>query len=184
MSLSLSSCKESNEKLTERGVIYIRQGQYSEAIKVFSAIITRNDKLQIPYYNRALCYAELNDLDRALDDLNTVISLHGAAMEGKSESNTLFSEEEDRAQVSITEALYERGQILYKLDSLDKANKDFTGLISSNYEKSSCFLWLGLIWIKQGNESKACEMFNQAKHFALTEQEKEEAKRFITDNCN
>ena len=179
-----NSCKESNEELIDRAISYKMQGKFAEAISIYTDIINKNSKLQVPYYNRGLCYVEVNDFSKALADFNKVMSLQeiGSFRFTYNEESPLASEVA-RAQVPYNDALYQRAQVLCNMDSIKSSYRDFRVLVDENYEKSNCLLWQGILWIKGGDKKKACNLFNQAKKFALNEQDLEEANKFITEYC-
>ena len=59
----------------EQGANLYWQGHYSEAIKVFSTAIDKNQKCAYAYNNRGVAYNKLHDRSKAISDLNQAINL-------------------------------------------------------------------------------------------------------------
>jgi len=183
--LFISSCKETNEQLLDQAFRLSKQNKLQEAIKAYSDIIKKNKKIQLAYYNRGHCYFKLNKYREALWDFNKVMELHmrGNFIFSYNEDSP-FADEEARTQVPYNDALYLRAQVKFDMDSLESSFQDFKILVADNYEeKSNCLLWLGTIWFKYGNTQKACEHFQKAKQFALTESDNKEAEKMISTYC-
>lgn len=95
-----------------------------------------------------------------------------------------FADEEARAQVPYNDALYQRAQVKYFMDSLKSSFIDFQTLVDNNYEeKSNCLLWQGTIYIRSGKTDKACTYFDNAKQVALTNSDINEADKMIATYC-
>lgn len=85
------------------------------------------------------------------------------------------ADEEIRGQVPYYDALYQRAQVEYFMDSLKTSFLDFQILVDNNYKKNNCMLWQGTIYVRSGKTGKACIYFDKAKQAALTEDDKKEA---------
>ena len=95
-----------------------------------------------------------------------------------------FADEEARTQVSFNDALYQRAQVKYFMDSLKSSFTDFQSLVDNNYdEKSNCVLWQGTIYVRSGKTDKACAYFDKAKQIALTDDDRNEAGEMIKTYC-
>lgn len=179
------SCTQTNEQLVHEAIQVSKQKKYDKAIEIYTKVINRNNKLQVAYYNRGLDYLAIKKYNEALADFNKVMSLqkHGDAIITYN-TNTPYADEEARAQVPYYDALYQRAQVKYCMDSLKGAFIDFQTLIDNNYEgKSNCILWQGTIYIKSGKIDKACDCFDKAKQFALNEDNRKEADEMIKTYC-
>lgn len=179
------SCKETNEQLIDKAIKLRKEKRYEEAIRIYSYIIKKNSRLQLPYYNRGYCYLDLKQYDKAFVDFNKVMSLHQVGNFIFSyNSDSPFADEETRAQISYNDALYMRAQVKFYMDSIESSYRDFKMLISVNYEKSNCLLWQGTLWFKSGDSTQACKYFKMAKEAALNNEDIEEANRLIKGYCN
>jgi tetratricopeptide (TPR) repeat protein len=183
--LVLVSCKETKDDMINRAVKLKKEGKCKEAIEINSKLITNNYKLQVPYYNRGLCYLEMKDYPKALADFNKIMSLQTVG-------NVIIiynpdvpdASDEAKYQVPYDDALYARAQVLYGMDSIEHSYRDFDRLVYKSYEKSNCLLWQGIIWVRSGNNENACVKFNKAKEAATNESDQKEAETFIRDHCN
>ena len=168
----LSSCKRTNEELLNKAYILSKQKNYDKAIQTYTEIINRDNKLQLPYYNRGLAYVATKQYIKALADLNKVMALQTFGdMSITYNKDSPFADEEARAQVPYDDALYQRGQVKYFMDSLQSSFDDFQALVEKDYqEKSNCILWEGTICIKSGKPDEGCVYFTKARQLATTKE--------------
>ena len=162
-----------------------QQKKYDKAIKIYTDVIIRNDKLQIAYYNRGLAYIAAKQYRNALADFDKVMSLKtvGGIIMTYNQDFPLAAEE-TRAQVPYDDALYQRAQVKYFMDNLGSSFIDFRTLVDKDYqEKSNCILWQGTICVRSGKTDKGCEYFDKAKQFAVTDDDKNEADEMINTYC-
>jgi serine/threonine-protein phosphatase 5 len=180
-----SSCKETNEQLLDKAYDLSKEKNYDKAIEVYSKVIKSNNKLQLAYYNRGFAYLGLKKYDKALWDFNKVMALqtHGSFIITYNQDSP-FANEEAKAQVPYNDALYQRAQVKYFMDSLKSSFIDFQTLVDNSYEeKSNCVLWQGTIYVRSGKTDKACEYFDKAKQFALTDDDRNEADKMLQTYC-
>ena len=143
--LLLASCKESNEQLLDKAYNLSKQKKYDKAIEINTEVIKRNSKLQAAYYNRGFDYMAIKNYPKALADFNKVIALqsHGDFTITYNQNSPLAGEEA-RTQIPYNDALYQRAQVKFYMDSLKSSFLDFQTLIDNNYEeKSNCIIWQG-----------------------------------------
>ncbi|WP_197428993.1 tetratricopeptide repeat protein [Phnomibacter ginsenosidimutans] len=162
-----------------------KQKKYDKAIETYTKVINRNNKLQLAYYNRGFDYLATKQYDKALWDFNKVMALqsHGDFIITYNQ-NSPFADEEARAQIPYNDALYQRAQVKYFMDSLKSSFIDFQTLVDNNYEeKSNCLLWQGTIYVRSGKTEKACTYFDNAKQVALTDDDRNEATEMIKTYC-
>jgi tetratricopeptide (TPR) repeat protein len=181
----LTSCKQTNEQLLDKAYNLNKQKKYDKAIDIYDEVINRNSKLQLAYYNRGFAYLQTKKYDKALADFNKVIALqaHGDIIITYNKDMP-YADEETRSQVPYDDALYQRAQVKYFMDSLKSSFLDFQTLIDKNYEeKSNCILWQGTIYIRSGKKDKACSYFDNAKQVALTDDDRNEANEMIKTYC-
>ena len=181
----VTSCNKSNEQLFDEALAYKAQGEFETSIKIYSKIIARDNTLQAAYYNRGLCFIALKDYKKAFSDFDKVVNMHhigGFIFELNKDA--VFGTDEMKASISYNDALYQRAQVKYLLDSLGSARSDFLTVYNANYKRCQCLLWLGLISISQGDSTKGCKYFNLAKEWAINRDELEETKRRLKTYCN
>jgi tetratricopeptide (TPR) repeat protein len=181
----LTSCKQTNEQLLDNAYNLDKQKKYDKSIEVYSEVIKRNSKLQLAYYNRGFAYLQTKKYDKALADLDKIIALqtHGDFIITYNKDMP-YADEEIRAQVPYNDALYQRAQVKYFMDSLKSSFIDFQTLVDNDYEeKSNCILWQGTIYIRNGKTDKACKYFDNAKQVALSDDDRNEANEMIKTYC-
>ena len=179
--LFLVGCKASTDQLIREGIRLKDKGDYLGAIAKFSAVIDRNSKLQIAYFDEAICYSNLKDYGKALGNLNKILAMHGSgSMELIMNPDGPFATEEDKAYVPRMTIIFQRAQINYSMDSFRNSFDDFKTCLENDYQKNDCYLWLGTIYIKCGNKAKGCELYKKANVFGNNE----DAIRLIKNNCN
>lgn len=184
-SLLLTSCKETNDQLLDKGYNLNTQKQYEKAIEVFSEVIKRNKRLQLAYYNRGFAYLELKQYDKALADFNKVMSLQTKGNYIITYNDQLpYASEETKAQVPYNDALYKRAQVKYFMDSLKSSFTDFQRLVDDDYEeKSNCMTWQGVIYVVSGYKETGCEYFFKARQYATNDEDSNNAQELINTYC-
>jgi tetratricopeptide (TPR) repeat protein len=182
----LVSCRQTTEQLLNKGYNLSKEKKYDEAIKVYTEVIKRNRKLQLAYYNRGLAYNATKQYNKALADFNEVMSLQTSGGYIVTFNKDMpYASDEVRAQVPYQDALYQRAQVKYYMDSLRSSFRDFQALIENNYEeKSNCLLWQGTIYLRNKKSDRACDYFNQAKQIAVSDDDKKQADEMISTYCS
>lgn len=183
----LFSCKESTEDLISKGVSLADKGKYKKAIKKYTTVITKNNKIQLAYYNRGLCYINTKEYLKALDDFYTLLNLKTLGS-----GNIIFTLnpehadviEEARYQVSYDDGIYGRAQARYFLDSLKSSYEDFQKLIDNNYpEKVFCILFQSDILYESGNDITACQFAQWARKIAQRPDEIADCDSTVREYC-
>jgi len=179
-----ASCKQTNEDLINEGMGMAKRKKYKEAIKLYTKVINRNGRIQLAYFDRGLSFAALKDYSNALHDFNKVMALQRIGDFIFTENpNTPFASEAAQMQVPYDDALYRRAIVRYYMDSIEKSFYDFQKLVDEGYEQSNCFLWQGSMLIKEGNNSKACICFENAKQLAIKTEDSLQAIDMIRTHC-
>jgi tetratricopeptide (TPR) repeat protein len=172
---SLVCCKLSNEDLINKGVRFHNKGNYKKAIELYTKVIKRKHKLQLAYYNRGLSYIETKEYSRSLNDFNTILELKTPGTGQfiwNANPDSPFADEEARTQVDYYDALYQRAEVKFFMDSLLSSYRDFELLVNNEYKWAVfCILYQADIWHYSGDEEKACEYAHRARKFAITENE-------------
>jgi tetratricopeptide (TPR) repeat protein len=181
------SCKQSNEELINKGVKLHNKGKYKEAIALYTKALSKNNKLQLAYYNRGLCYIETEDYFKSLNDFNTILKLKTPG-EGnfifELNPNSPVADEEARTQIPYDDALYQRAQVKWHLDSLLSSYQDFQRLVDRGYkEKVLCILWQADIWHDSEKEETACEYAQRARKLAVRKDEVDESEKSVKLYC-
>jgi tetratricopeptide (TPR) repeat protein len=178
-----ASCKQTNRELLDKGIDLSKQKNYADAIQIYTQVIHNNNKLQLAYYNRGFCFFKLKNYPNALADFNTVMALRAKADLDISKKLSDVSEE-ILGEVSYNDALYERAQVKFYMDSTKSSFNDFQVLLDTFYpEKSNCLLWQGALCLKQKQTDSACYYFKESKQTALTPDDKQQADKMIIIYC-
>ncbi|CAN5481343.1 hypothetical protein BH11BAC5_BH11BAC5_54540 [soil metagenome] len=181
----MSSCEQTADDIFDEAYSLHKRNKYEEAIKKYAEVIKKNDKLQLPYYNRGICFAAQKNYAKALVDFNKVLDLHMlGSFTFEYNQNSPLAIDEARFQVSYDDALYQRAQVYYNLNDVKNSLKEFQKLVFVNYEqKSNCLLWEGSIMIRVVDSAKACYYFSKAKEFAKNEDDSLEAEKMLKLYC-
>jgi tetratricopeptide (TPR) repeat protein len=180
------SCKETTDGLFNKASGLINEGRYKAAIETYNELIQRNGKLPLAYYDRGICYLNEKKYDYALADFNKVIDLETTGnFIITVNKNMPYSNDEIGTQVEYYDALYQRAQVKYHMDSIRSSFVDFQFLIDNDYkEKSNCLLWQGVICESGGLKNKACEYFRLGELFAKTREDRQDADDYIKEYCS
>jgi tetratricopeptide (TPR) repeat protein len=182
LSAFLVCCSPSTEELYSKADRLIEKEQYAKAIKVYDEILERSPQFQDAYYNKGWCYLQDSNYKRALFFFELVLQMK------KPESNSEFifelnpdspiATEEENHQIPLNELYYQIAVTKYYMDSIQVSYRTFQRCIDRNYEKGSCFLWQGIIWMDVDSTKIACDLFQKAKFWG-----EEDAERYLKEYC-
>jgi tetratricopeptide (TPR) repeat protein len=186
-SLLIAACKPTNKELLNEANGWSNQKAYNKAIEKYSIVIKHNSELQLPYYNRGICYLNLQKYREALADFNKIIALQtiGTGFTYTLNADGPLADEKARLQISYYDAIYQRAQTKFYLDSIQSSFRDFQLLVDNNYaEKSNCILWQATLFIRANKTDKACEYFEKAKQFASSTEDRQQADTMLITYCH
>lgn len=153
------------------------RGNYREAIQLYTKALARYPKNEAALYNRALCWYALDSNHKALADLNQLIAAK-PVVGFEVKTNPLWDKGKNRWTVFTTEAVFQRGDVKYHMDSLRSAYQDFQYCIDNGYEVARSHLFIGSIYMLNGNKEKGCSYYQKAAELGDTT-----AFRFIQEDC-
>ena len=184
LAIFLPGCEPPVEQLFRLGDDYYNGKQYEKALEQYDRIIHHNGKIQQAYYDRALCYIELQKYPQALGDLNKLV---GMQTQGDYiitfNKNFPNASEEMQWQVDYHEVLFQRAIVRYYMDSLRSASADLQACIDNQYRAGTCTIWKGLLWLRAGEKEKGCALFQKVFQEATDSAEKDLARSMIDSNC-
>lgn len=135
--LLLSACNTGIKQANERGLEYMRQKQYRQAIAEFDAIISRKAAWYPAYYNRAISYANNRQYEEAVRDFSYFLT-HFAGHAGSYFNRGIVYEnmgcfanaikdysETIRLRPDFIMAYHYRGIARYRMNDLDGAIEDY-----------------------------------------------------------
>lgn len=132
-----------NEKIDEGNKLY-NQKNYQGAISKYSDALKLNPNSAKAYYNRALCYDNLQDYSKAIADYTEAITYNGSDLD----------------------AYFNRGIIYVGLKDYDKAISDFKKIIRLKSSYVSAYVNLGVTYYFVGDYEQAIENFNKVIEIA------------------
>ena len=100
--------------------------------------------MQLAYYNRGFAYLATKKYDMALADFNKIMAqqTHGDFVLIYNKKDVPCADEETKAQVSYNDALYQRAQVKYFMDSLKNSFIDFQALVGKGSTLSDLYVSL------------------------------------------
>ena len=125
-----------SETYFKRGVNYLEQGKYEQAIGNFNKAIELNPKYANAYYNRGVAYYSKGEYDKAIADYTKAIELNpkfakayndrGIAYKNKGEYDKAIADYTKAIELNpkFAEAYYNRGWVYYKKGDIEKACAD------------------------------------------------------------
>jgi tetratricopeptide (TPR) repeat protein len=166
----VSACNASEEELLQRAHKNAENGNYDKAIGLNTKVIQLNDKNEMAYFNRGICYSNLDSNEKALADFDKILSFKsGRGVEIT--FNPQFATGDERYKISYLDALYQRALVKYNMDSLRSAFIDFKTCLDNDYElKGKCCLHIGDIYMRASDKkNKGCEYYRNALLFGMGE---------------
>lgn len=115
-----------------RGADYSALGDYEKAIENYKIVIQKSPDNELALFNMGLNYIRLGEHRNAVTAFTQAVT----DKSGKPKMQLLVLDEKGNYapfQVSYSEILFERGNVLYTLESYDSAYYDFKHCIENNY---------------------------------------------------
>jgi tetratricopeptide (TPR) repeat protein len=131
------------ELYTGRGAIYAFMGAHQNSIDDYSKSLAMNPNTALTYYNRALSYYSLEDMDAYCSDMNnayTLMKFDGADEEKTAEVKSYLNIYCDNSTASF---YYQRGVAYYNQGKFDKAVNTYTAGIEKYNENSLLYSFRG-----------------------------------------
>lgn len=190
ITILLSACHTKEKQANKRGLEYMKQSRYEQAIGEFNRILGENASWFPAYYNRAISYANIRQYKEALNDLNYVIinfpdhaeayfnralvyenlGIYANAIQDYSETINL------RPDFII--AYQYRGIARFRMDDFDGALEDYNKALQLGKDiemdvasakvfglnSSSLYFNRGVVFQKKGDYQAAIQDYTQAIH--------------------
>lgn len=198
MALLVSCHQNSPQHFFSDGSAKFQLKDFKGAIKDFSEAIALNDEFTEAYYSRAICYSNINKLNKALKDFNKVIELDPEYAEaynnrafyvkmktgdykGAIEDYNKFLELNKENNNAF--AYSNRGHAKYMLKQYDEALVDIEKSISLDSTNSFAFKNRALIFIGLDSLQLACDDLNKAIQLGYTNDYDNEAENLKNEFC-
>lgn len=146
-------------------------GKYDEAIVKITQAIEKDSGSFILYYNRAVCYENKGDKEKAIVDYQKSLELKPDFLLSLSALGKIVAKKGDFARaveyykkafdlgITDTVALYNYGACLINLGNSSEAKTVFEKLISLDPNYADAFYQLGIIYLGMNDNAKAKEYF-------------------------
>lgn len=164
----------SNEDFFQQGLKASEEGNYSEAISLFSKHLEKNSKDELAYFNRGKVYGKLKEYKQEITDYTTALQLNPDFADAYKYRGTAYrhlDEYQDavrdytlaiQIQPDDAEALFNRGIAYYYLDELELAVKDYTKVIKFIPDFANAYYNRGFAYKKMNKTKEAKSDFEQA----------------------
>ncbi len=142
----------------EKGKIALDNKNYTEAIRIFSSIIEKNDKDNYAYLGRAIAYWKNKQFDEAISDCNKYIEYQtdnydcyiilGYCYKSKNEFEKAFNYFNKSINLNQTcpESYYGRGKVNEVLGKFEEAIADFSMAIQLNPDDKDFYNDRGIVY--------------------------------------
>ena len=165
LSILVIGCKQSSLEILQQAETFAQQGKYNKAIELCNKVLAKDSTVQLAYFNRGIYYSNTKEYSKAILDFNKIISLQPQTTGISYQVNrgSQFASEEDKLKITPEEALYQRAATEYIIGNFQSSLRDFNICIANGYQPPpKCYVWLGNIYIKNGEKEKGCDMYSKA----------------------
>ena len=146
--------------LINRGLAYLGQKQYLEAIEDFNAAISVDPRSALAYLNKGVALYKMGNLDQANSAINQAIIFFEQELSVAPLRKESPEQIEQWNQNSDT-AYLNRGLIRYDLERYEDAIDDFNFLINKNVVHDQVYLFRGQAYLALGKEELGCQDLQQ-----------------------
>ena len=184
----LSACNTEIKQANQRGLVYMKQNQYEQAILEFNYVVNEDAEWLPVYYNRAISYANTRQYKEALDDFNYVLVNspdHAESFFNRGlvyENLGLYANaikdysETIRLRPGFIMALHYRGIARFRMNDFDGALLDYNKALQlgknvrmdaesskeSGLNSSALYFNRGAVMQKKGDVQAAIQDYNKA----------------------
>jgi tetratricopeptide (TPR) repeat protein len=173
-SYELEKVPDANIAFVNRGIAFMKLGQFDKAIKDYTEAISRKPSDYKAFYSRGALFAKLNLVPQAIADYSSAIALKPSYYEAYNNRGVLYERlgRSDKAladydaAISINPSHYQayinRGLAFDRAGQPDRALADFDRAISLNQNDPDAWYNRGLFFSKAGQLDRAIADFDQA----------------------
>lgn len=160
-------------KTAQKAMKLFEQGQYENAIKEFSVVISDNQSNALLYYYRGGAQENNGNIEAALEDYQKAIELKPnfilpysrsglacAKQQSYEKASEFYQKSVELGDQAIT-THYNYGVVLMNLGRSEEAKPVFENLLSLDENYSDACYHLGIIYIGQGDVTKAKEFLQR-----------------------
>jgi tetratricopeptide (TPR) repeat protein len=177
LALVLWSCANEENK---KGDDYFQEGNYQEAISVYSETLSIDPANVQVLYGRARAKEEMQNFDGAIEDykkaltyddrnVRVLIGLGDIYYKQKDFANALFYYEQATGfEKNNAYALFKEGRANHKLGNVEEAMDLYNDALRENGKLGEAYLFRGALKVSQKNKGGACEDFRKAKSLGVS----------------
>ncbi|MBL6449242.1 tetratricopeptide repeat protein [Fulvivirga sp. 29W222] len=170
--INLDSCYTA--AINNLGIVYFRTGQYHKAELEYTRALACDPAFMDAYMNRANAFYELNELFRALDDLEYVekhipdsatVHFRKGLVKTKMRKYEEALNSFDRAfelDTTNEETLINRGTVKYYMGNFEGAQNDLNAALKRDPLQANAYNALSLIEVEKENYTEAMDLVNRA----------------------
>ncbi|MDE6452343.1 MAG: tetratricopeptide repeat protein [Odoribacter sp.] len=184
----LSACNTKVKQANRKGLEYMKQNHYEQAIAEFTRAITGNAGWFPAYYNRAVSYANIRQYKEALDDFNYILNNFPDQAEAYFNRGITYENlglyanaikdysETIKLRPDFILAYHYRGIARFRMNDLNGALQDYNRALNLGKDiemdvvkakefglnSSALYFNRGVILQKQGNYQNAIQDYTQA----------------------
>lgn len=160
-------------KAARKAMKFFEQGQYEDAIKEFSEVISDNQSNALLYFYRGWAQEKNGNIEGALEDYQKAIELKPdfilpysrsgiacAKQQSYEKASEFYQKSVELGDQDIT-THYNYGVVLMNLGKSQEAKPVFENLLSLDENYSDAYYHLGIIYIGQGDVTKAKEFLQR-----------------------
>ncbi len=186
--LLLSACHTKIKQANERGLEYMKQKQYKQAITEFDAILSRDAAWYPAYYNRAVSYANNQQYEEAVKDFTYLLTNFAGHADSYFNRGIVYENmgcyanaikdysETLKLRPDFIMAYHYRGIARYRMNDLDGALEDYNKALQLGknvqmdvvtakeigLNASAIYYNRGVIMQKKGNAPAAIQDYTEA----------------------
>jgi tetratricopeptide (TPR) repeat protein len=170
----LAEPKTTSEPYYNRGLAYLRKGQYDEGIIELTKAIELDPRYTRAYYDRGTAYGKKGEHDRAISDLTKAIELNpkhfyaynnrGFAYKSKGQYDQAISDFTKAIELNPKHynAYINRGLAYKSKGQYDQAISDFSKVIELNPEEYHAYIDRGFAYKSKGQYDQAISDYSKA----------------------
>ncbi len=156
---------------------FANKGDFSQALKHYNQAILLAPRLAVIFYNRGICYLQLNNFEEALQDFEHALQLDSKFIPAYL-SKAYIEIQKNNLDQAITECnvaigltkrkqglfavYFMRGSAYLEANRPDEAIADTNKCIEINPKKAEPYIHLALSYLKKGDDSKVLKMYDEA----------------------
>ena len=171
------------EQILEEGNKFFDKKNYQAAIEKYNESLKINPNRGATYYNRALCYENLENYSKAIEDYTEAITFNGSDLDAYNNRGCIYTKLKNYKK-AITDfskiislksdnatAYNNRGVANYYQENYSQAIYDFTQAIKLNPNSKSYYGNRGIVYAKMQDYKKALEDLNKSVQLGTTDGE-------------